>query len=175
MTFPQRNESFKYSILIYNNIFEKGFDKDLNYSLDIDYSFCIEKDSIFNHKYGQLFYLELLIKKCMKFSLFSGIPINEAINIYRKKIFENCFFNLKFLDNKWHHAMNSIIKELGGKISLSIEEATYFIIESKINLNKIIFRKDFQQYVNVNYIFQCYFNLNKFYENDIKYRAIINF
>ena len=70
--------------------------------------------------------------------------------------------------------MISIIRELGGNISFSIEEATHFIIESKINSNKIIFKKDFQQYVNLNYIFQCYFNLYKFSENDIKFSAIIN-
>ena len=174
MEYPQNIENYQYSILLYNNIFEKGFDKDIKYTLDIDYPFCIEKDSISNYSYGQLYFLELFLKNCIKICLLSGIPIIEAVNIYRKKIFDNCFFNLKFLENKWHHIMISIIKELGGNISFSIEEATHFIIESKIDSNKIIFKKDFQQYVNVNYIFQCYFNLYKFSENDIKFSAIIN-
>lgn len=168
---PQGNEDSKFEILIKNNIIENGFIKNNKYSLEVDYSLCIEKDSSVN-KCGQLYYIELFIKKCIQFSLFSGIPIVEAMNFYRKKIFENCIFNLKFLDNEWHYLMNSIIRDLGGTISISIDETTHFIIEKTINSKNILYNNNSQKYVNVNYIIQCYFNLHKLDEDDKKYKAI---
>ena len=170
---PQGNEDSKFEILIKNNILENGLIKNNKYSLEIDYSFCIEKDSSAN-KCSQLFYIELFIKKCIQFSLFSGISIVEAMNFYRKKIFENCIFNLKFLDNNWHYLMNSIITDLGGKISISKDESTHFIAEKSINSNNILYNNNSQKFVNVNYIIQCYFNLYKFDENEKKFKAIIN-
>ena len=172
MAFPQNTENNKYCLLIHNNIFENGFSKFTDYSLDIEYSFCIEKDSISNNDFGQLYFLELFIKKCMKFSLLSGIPIIEVINFYRKKIFEDCFFNMKYLDNKWSYTIKLIIKELGGNISLTVGEATHFIIENKINPNNIILKNVHQKYININYIFQCYFNLYKFSEDDDRYNTV---
>ena len=173
---PERNDKLPFSILIHNNICEKGYDKKANYFLDLDYSYCIEKDSIIknNYKNGQLFYIELFLKKCIKFSLFSGSSLVNAMDFYRKKIFENCLFNLKFLDNEWHYRMISIIKDLGGKISISVDDSTHFIISNKINSNKLINKKDNQKYVNVNYIIQCYFNLYKLDELDIQYNQAIN-
>ena len=94
------------------------------------------------------------------------------MNYYRRKIFENCKFNLRFLGNEWIYAMTSIVKDLGGTIVISIDETTHFIIENKINSNKIYNKNNSQMYVNVNYIFQCYFNLYKFNELDKKYKAI---
>ena len=172
MSFAQNNENNKYSLLIHNNIFENGFSKYSDYTYDIEYYFSIENDYIPNNSHGQLYYLELFIKKCMEFSLFSGIPIIETANFYRKKIFESCFFNLRFLDNKWNYTINLIIKELGGNISLSVKEATHFIVESRINPKDIVFKKDFQKFVNVKYMFNCYFNLYKFPEDDTEYNTI---
>ena len=85
MSFPENNQKNQYSLLLHNIIFEKGFSKYSNYIFDIEYCYCIEKDDLFKNNYGQLYFLELFIKKCMKFSLFSGIPIIEAANFYRKK------------------------------------------------------------------------------------------
>ena len=79
---------------------------------------------------------------------------------------------MRFLDNKWNYTINLIIKELGGNISLSLKEATHFIVESRINPNDIIFKKDFQKFVNVDYMFNCYFNLYKFPEDDTEYKTI---
>ena len=172
MDFPHPNEDGKYDILIHNNIYEKGYETTSNYSIEIDYSYCIEKDSAINTKNCQLYYIELFLKKCIKFSLFSGRPLIDVMNYYRRKIFENCKFNLKFLGNEWIYAITSIVKDLGGTIVISIDETTHFIIENKINSNKIYNKNNSQMYVNVNYIFQCYFNLYKFNELDKKFKAI---
>lgn len=174
MDYPQNNEDIKFEILIYNNIYEKGFNRNLCYFFEVDYSYCIEKDSSVDNrnKFGQLYYIELFIKQCIKFSLFSGMSIVDAINCNRKKIFEDCKFNLKYLDNEWINPMSLIIKELGGTIVIPINEATHFILENKINSNKILNKNKTQKYVNVNYIIQCYLNLYKFNESDKKYKAI---
>ena len=173
---PEKSDKLSFYILIHNNIIEKGYDKNANYFLDLDYTYCIEKDSIIknNYKKGQLYYIELFLKKCIKFSLLSGTSLVNAMDYYRKKIFENCLFNLKFLDNGWHYRMISIIKDLGGKISLSVDDSTHFIIENTINSKKLFNKKDNQKYVNVNYIIQCYFNLYKLDELDKYYNRVIN-
>ena len=58
MDIPEKSDKFNFSILIHNNINEKGYDKNAKYSLvlDYDYNSYIEKDSIIknNYKYGQL-------------------------------------------------------------------------------------------------------------------------
>lgn len=164
-------DNYKYDVLIHNNIFEKGFDKNEIYKFEVEHDFCIEKDYLVN-KNWQLFYLENFIKKCIRFSLFSGVPLVEAMHFFRKKIFENCKFNLKYLDNRWISPMNSIIKELGGVVVISIEEATHFIMEKKISSKKKISKNKFQKYVNLSYIFQCYFNMYKFDESESKFNAI---
>ena len=93
------------------------------------------------------------------------------MDYYRKKIFENCIFNLKFLDNNHHihDLLTSIIKDLGGDISKNVNDATHIIIEYKINSKNVHIKKDNQKYVNVNYIIQCYFNLYKLDELDKNY------
>ena len=164
-------DNYKYDVLIHNNIFEKGFDKNEIYKFEVEHDFCIEKDYLVN-KNWQLFYLENFIKKCIRFSLFSGVPLVEAMHFFRKKIFENCKFNLKYLDNRWISPMNSIIKELGGVVVISIEEATHFIMEKKISSKKKISINKNQKYVNLSYIFQCYFNMHKFDESESKFNAI---
>lgn len=173
---PEKSDKTSFSILIHNNIIEKGYNKNVNYLIDLDYSYCIEKDSIIknNYKSGQLYYIELFLKKCIKLSLLSGTSLVNAMDYYRKKIFENCLFNLKFLDNKFHYPMISIIKDLGGKISISIDDSTHFIIENKLNSKKLFNKKNYQKYVTVNYIIQCYFNLYKLDELDQNYNRDIN-
>ena len=167
-------ENEKYDILIHNNIFEKGYDIKANYLLTVDNSYCIEMDSDVNSKSLQLLYVESFLKKCIKFSLFSGIPMVEAMNYYRKKIFENCKFNLKYLGTNWDYTINLIMKDLGGIITNSIKETTHFVIENKLNLNKIYNNNKFQKFVNINYILQCYFNLIKFNESDKRFNININ-
>ena len=135
----------------------------------MDNTFCIEKDLNENNKNSQLYYIELFLKKCIKFSLFSGISLVEAMNYFRKKIFEKCKFNLKYLSKDWNYSMSLIVKDLGGNITPSINDTTHFIVENKINTNKISNKNKLQKYVNINYIFQCYFNLYKFSESDYKF------
>ena len=59
------------------------------------------------------------------------------MNYYRKKIFEYCKFYLKYLSSSWSNIINLIIKDLGGNIVNSSQEATHFVIEKKIELKKI--------------------------------------
>lgn len=159
---PNNMDKQKYGILIHNNIFEKGYDNKNNYSIDIDFQYCIEKDSDSEKtKYGQFYYLTKFVKKCVQFSLFSGIPLVKAMDYYRKKIFEDFKFNLKYLGNEWNFCIPNIIRELGGSIAISTDETTHFIVENKINMKNIIKPKDNQMFININYIFQCYFNLNR--------------
>lgn len=169
-------EKINYEILVHNNILEKGYNKNLNYILDVDYCFCIEKDlDSENNKKGQLYYIKIFIKKCIKFSLLSGMSLVITMDYFRKKIFENCKFNLKFLDNEWFYAMSSIINDLGGTITVINDETTHFIIENKYNLKKIYGLKKSSLFINVKYIFQCYFNLYRFNELDKQFKAnIIN-
>ena len=162
-------ENGTYDILIHNNVFENVYDQKSNYILSVDYTYCMETDSDINRKLLQLFYIELFLKKCIKFSLFSGISIVEAMNYYRKKIFEYCKFYLKYLSNSWSNIINLIIKDLGGNIANSSQEATHFVIEKKIDLKKIFINNTFKKFVNINYILQCYFNLNKFDESDKRF------
>ena len=102
--------------------------------------------------------------------MFSGIPLVNAMDYYRKKIFEDFKFNLKYLGNEWNFCIPNIIRELGGSIAISIDETTHFIIENKINIKNIIKPKNNQMFINISYIFQCYFNLNRMnqYEKQFK-------
>ena len=162
-------ENETYDILIHNDIFENGYDIKANYILSVDYTYCIEIDSDIINRTLQLFYIESFLKKCIKFSLISGISIVEAMNYYRKKIFECCKFYLKYLSNSRSNIINLIIKDLGGSITISTQEATHFVIERRINPSKVNNNTKFQKFVNVDYIFQCYFNLIKFDESDKKF------
>ena len=168
---PNNNDKQKYGILIHNNIFEKKYNNKSNYSIDVDFQYCIEKDSDSEKtKCGQFYYLTKFVKKCVEYSLFSGIPLVNAMDYYRKKIFEDFKFNLKYLGNEWNFCIPNIIKELGGSIAISIEETTHFIIENRIDMKKIIKPKNNQIFINISYIFQCYFNLNRMnqYEKQFK-------
>ena len=168
------NDKQKFGILIHNNIFEEKYDNKNNYSIDIDFQYCIEKDSDSeNDKYGQFYYLTKFIKKCITYSLFSGNSLINTIDYFRKKIFEKCKFNLKYLGNEWNYCIPNIIKELGGIIVISIDETTHFIIENKINIKNIIKPKNTQIFININYIFQCYFNLNRMNEYEKQFKANI--
>ena len=152
----------KYGILLHNNIFEKKYDNKNNYSIDVDLHYCIEKDSDSEKtKYGQFYYLTKFVKKCVEYSLFSGIPLVNAMDYFRKKVFEDLKFNLKYLGNEWNFCIPNIIRELGGSITISMDETTHFIIDNEIKLNKIIKPKNNQIIINISYIFQCYFNLNR--------------
>jgi hypothetical protein len=162
------NDRQKFGILIHNDIYEEKYNNNKNYSIDVDYPYCIEKDSDSeNKKYGQFYYLEKFIINCIKFSLFSGIPLVNAVDYYRKKVFEDCRFNLKYLDNEWNYCISNMVKELGGNIVINIDETTHFITANEINMNKIVKQKNNQIFVNINYIFQSYFNLRRMseYEN----------
>ena len=78
----------KFGILLHNNIFEDSYNKDLTYSIPVDYSFCIERDKDSeNGKKGQFFYLEIFIKKCIKFCLYTGKSLVEVMDFFRKKQF----------------------------------------------------------------------------------------
>ena len=166
------NDKAKYGLLVHNNIFEEKYNNMNTYSIDVDYQFVLERDSDSDEKkgkYGQFYYLTEFLKKCIRYSLFGNIPLVNAMDFYRKKVFENCKFNLKYLSNEWHFCITNIIKELGGTIVLSTEEATHFIVEGKT----VSIKKD-QIFVNVNYIFQCYFNLTRLNENEKKKNGAYN-
>lgn len=161
------NDRAKYGILVHNDIFENNYNNLNNYSIDIDFQYILERDSDSEKgKYGQFYYLTNFLKKCIRYSLFGRVPLVNAMDYYRKKVFENCKFNLKYLGNEWHYCITNMIKELGGSIVLNIEETTHFIIDTK----KIPIKKD-QIFVNVNYIFQCYFNLTRLNENEKKFKT----
>ena len=153
--------------MVHNDIFENNYNNLNNYSIDIDFQYILERDSDSEKgKYGQFYYLTNFLKKCIRYSLFGRVPLVNAMDYYRKKVFENCKFNLKYLGNEWHYCITNMIKELGGSIVLNIEETTHFIIDTK----KIPIKKD-QIFVNVNYIFQCYFNLTRLNENEKKFKT----
>ena len=157
----------KFGILLHNNIFEQSYNKALNYSTSVDYFLCIEKDSDSEKgKKGQFFYLEIFMKKCIKFCLYTGKPLVEVMDFFRKKIFEKCKFNLRFLDNEWNYIISNLISELGGDIVINLDETTHFIVKDEINKDKIIWLKKNQNVININYIFQCYFNLYRMDESE---------
>ena len=150
----------KFGILLHNNIKEESYKKELNYSIYVDYSLCIEKDEDSeNGKKGQFFYLEIFVEKCIKFCLYTGKSMVDAMNFLRNKIFENCKFNLRYLDNDWNYVITPIIGELGGEIVVNPDETTHFIVKDEIKREKISSLKNNQYVININYIFQCYFNL----------------
>lgn len=169
---PTGQDTNNFGILIHNNIFDGTYDTNTEYSIDVGHQYCIEKDSNIEG-IGQLFYIELFLIKCIKFSLFSGINLVSAMEFYRKKIFEDCKFNLKYYPNETSYFfISSIIKELGGIIVTNVDETTHFIIENKINMNNIVNKKNQNQtFINVNYIFQCYFNLNRMPEDEKQFKS----
>ena len=155
----------KFGILIHNNILEDEYNNSLSYSIPVDYSYCIEKDKDSeNGKKGQFFYLTIFMKKCIKFCLYSGKSLVDAMDFIRKKVFENCKFNLRYLDNDWSLVISKLINELGGEIVLSPDETTHFIIRDEINKEKVTWLKNDQYLININYIFLCYFNLYRMSE-----------
>ena len=87
--------------------------------------------------------------------MFSGIPLVNAMDFYRKKIFEDCKFNLKYLGNEWFDCIKNIINELGGNIVTNPEETTHFITENKINMKKIVNKNKI--FININYSFSILF------------------
>ena len=161
----------KFGILIHNNILEEGYNNALSYSIPVDYNFCIEKDSDSeNGKKGQFFYLEKFMKNCIKFCLYTRKPLVEAMDFLRKKIFENCKFNIRHIGNEWNHVIIPMINELGGEIVVNSDETTHFIAKDEIKMDVIKTLKKNQCVINVNYIFQCYFNLCRM--NELENQAI---
>ena len=152
----------KFGILLHNNIFEDSYNKDLTYSIPVDYSFCIERDKDSeNGKKGQFFYLEIFIKKCIKFCLYTGKSLVEVMDFFRKKVFEGCKFNFKFLDNEWMDTVKNLVDELGGNVVTKFDETTHFVFKDEVNREKIKSLRPNQHIISVNWIFQCYFNLFK--------------
>jgi len=169
---PIGQDTNNFGILIHNDILDGTYDANKDYSIDVGYQYCIEKDSNIEGV-SQLFYIETFLKKCIKFSLFSGISLVNAMEFYRKKIFEDCKFNLKYYPNETSYFfISSIIKELGGTIVTNVDETTHFITENKINMNNIVNKKNQNLiFINVNYIFQCYFNLNRMHEDEKQFKS----
>ena len=152
----------KFGILLHNNIFEDSYNKDLTYSIPVDYSFCIERDKDSeNGKKGQFFYLEIFIKKCIKFCLYTGKSLVEVMDFFRKKVFEGCKFNFQFLDNEWMDTIKNLVDELGGNVVTKFDETTHFVFKEEVNREKIKSLRPNQHIISVNWIFQCYFNLFK--------------
>ena len=152
----------KFGILLHNNIFEDSYNKDLTYSIPVDYSFCIERDKDSeNGKKGQFFYLEIFIKKCIKFCLYTGKSLVEVMDFFRKKVFEGCKFNFQFLDNEWMDTVKNLVDELGGNVVTKFDETTHFVFKDEVNREKIKSLRPNQHIISVNWIFQCYFNLFK--------------
>jgi len=152
----------KFGILLHNNIFEDSYNKDLIYSIPVDYSFCIERDKDSeNGKKGQFFYLEIFIKKCIKFCLYTGKSLVEVMDFFRKKVFEGCKFNFQFLDNEWMDTIKNLVDELGGNVVTKFDETTHFVFKDEVNREKIKSLRPNQHIISVNWIFQCYFNLFK--------------
>ena len=152
----------KFGILLHNNIFEDSYNKDLTYSIPVDYSFCIERDKDSeNGKKGQFFYLEIFIKKCIKFCLYTGKSLVEVMDFFRKKVFEGCKFNFQFLDNEWMDMIKNLVDELGGNVVTKFDETTHFVFKDEVNREKIKSLRPNQHIISVNWIFQCYFNLFK--------------
>ena len=155
----------KFGILLHNNIFEDSYNKDLTYSIPVDYSFCIERDKDSeNGKKGQFFYLEIFIKKCIKFCLYTGKSLVEVMDFFRKKVFEGCKFNFQFLDNEWMDTVKNLVDELGGNVVTKFDETTHFVFKDEVNREKIKSLRPNQHIISVNWIFQCYFNLFKMEE-----------
>ena len=155
----------KFGILLHNNIFEDSYNKDLTYSIPVDYSFCIERDKDSeNGKKGQFFYLEIFIKKCIKFCLYTGKSLVEVMDFFRKKVFEGCKFNFQFLDNEWMDTIKNLVDELGGNVVTKFDETTHFVFKDEVNREKIKSLRPNQHVISVNWIFQCYFNLFKMEE-----------
>ena len=125
----------KFGILLHNNVMEGYFNNALTYSIPVDYSLCIEKDddSEDGNK-GQFYYLEIFMKNCIKLCLYTGKSMVEVMDFFRKKIFENCKFNLKYLDNNWNYVIISLIGELGGEIVVNPDETTHFIVKDEITI-----------------------------------------
>ena len=133
----------------------------------MDYYFCVEKDKDSeNRRKGQFYYLEIFIKNCIKLCLYTGCKMVEAMDFFRKKVFENCKFNLKNIDSKWMNIIIQIIKDLGGEIVVNINETTHFIVMDEIKNEDISKLKKDQYVININYIFQCYFNLYRMNESE---------
>ena len=152
----------KFGILLHNNILEDSYNKDLTYSIPVDYSFCIERDKDSeNGKKGQFFYLEIFIKKCIKFCLYTGKSLVEVMDFFRKKVFEGCKFNFQFLDNEWMDTVKNLVDELGGNVVTKFDETTHFVFKDEVNREKIKSLRPNQHIISVNWIFQCYFNLFK--------------
>ena len=155
----------KFGILLHNNIFEDSYNKDLTYSIPVDYSFCIERDKDSeNGKKGQFFYLEIFIKKCIKFCFYTGKSLVEVMDFFRKKVFEGCKFNFQFLDNEWMDTIKNLVDELGGNVVTKFDETTHFVFKDEVNREKIKSLRPNQHIISVNWIFQCYFNLFKMEE-----------
>ena len=155
----------KFGILIHNNILEDKYNNSFSYSISVDYNYCIEKDSDSeNGKRGQFYYLEIFLKNCVKFCLYTGKPMVETMDFFRKKIFENCKFNIKHIGDEWNYTINKIINELGGEIVVKTDETTHFIVNDVIKKDIIKTLKKNQYVVDINYIFQCYFNLYRMKE-----------
>ena len=171
-----KREQENYDLLIYNNIFKVPYNDKIKYIEKLDYKFSIEKDTDFKEKkINQLVYIERFLKNCMKLCLYSGLPLVEVIDFFRKKIFEKCRFNLKYIKINKENNTNFIpiiIKELGGMIVEDIDETTHYIIGNE-NRDSNIQKKNGQKCVNIYYIIQCYFNLNRFNEYSTEFNPFI--
>jgi len=169
-------ESFNkqnYDILIHNDIIDKPYDQNKNYTISVDPNYCLDYYNGYESLHEQLFYIYKFIKKCVRYNKYYGESLVRTMDYYRKMIFKECRFNFININENNKNNLSKIIEELGGKIVSDKRETTHYIVDLK-NISNEIQKEIGKIYINQNYIYQCYFNLYKFEEYRQEFNPFLN-
>ena len=128
--------------------------------------YCVENTK---DEKSQLFYMYDIIIKSIILSNILEIRIRHALHFFQNTILKG---NYLYYDGYDKDFISEMINLLGGSIANEIEKANYIIINKNIlggNTSEIN-SKD--KYIDVKWIFDCYFNFKKCDEKDFEYKII---
>ena len=139
---------------------------------------------------NQLSYLRKYIEKCFILSYYSNSSIVKCMEYYRKKIFDGCKFKIKY--NTLKKPLKIMIRDLGGEViedkkSNKIEndkeknkqedeeedendDATHYIFQTQKKFKRLANKF----YIRSLYIYDCYFSMYRFDENESRYNPDLN-
>ena len=128
----------------------------------------------------QLKYIESFIERAFKLSLIRNEEVLDSMRLLRRKVLMKCNINLDYYSySKEMNLVKELIKYLGGNDNGDNSSITHFIVSSENkkltqyfnrNNNIRLFGNKIAYYVNIKWLFHCYFYLQRMDESADEYR-----
>ena len=120
----------------------------------------------------QLYYIGILVEKVYKL-LNGGLKASEALNRIRSSVFKGICIHLDLINYSpiEESLMSKMITYLGGSLEISknYSSVTHIITNRTIDKRYVIKNKT---YVNLKWLFHCYFYYERMDVNDEEYLAL---